>query len=75
MRSHFEDSKGAIACFPSITLQIKKKDVPSAIGSRTVRGLGEVISRRSFLHIVQCVEATARTCDLLVHRRQADHLH
>jgi hypothetical protein len=26
-----------------------------------VRGLGEVISGRSFPHIVQCVEATART--------------
>jgi hypothetical protein len=35
-----------------------------------VRGLREVISRRSFPHIVQCVEATARTCDLSVHRRQ-----
>jgi hypothetical protein len=48
-----------------------KKDVPSVVGSRTVRGLGEVISGRSFPHIVQCVEATARTCDLSVHRRQA----
>ena len=48
-----------------------KKDVPSAVGSRTVRGLEEVISGRSFPHIVQCVEATARTCDLLIHRRQA----
>ena len=48
-----------------------KKDVPSAVGSRTVQGLGEVISGRSFPHIVQCVEATAQTCDLSVHRRQA----
>ena len=48
-----------------------KKDIPNAVGSRTVQGLGEVISRRSFPHIVQCVEATARTCDLSVHRRQA----
>jgi hypothetical protein len=38
-----------------------KKDVPSAVGSCTVRGLGEVISGRSFPRIVQCVEATART--------------
>jgi hypothetical protein len=49
----------------------EKKDVPSAIGSRTVRGLGEVISGRSFPHIIQCVEATARTCDLSVHMRQS----
>jgi len=49
----------------------EEKDVPSAVGSRTVRGLGEVISGRSFPHTVQCVEATARTCDLSVHRRQA----
>jgi hypothetical protein len=35
------------------------EDVPSAVGSRTVRGLGEVISGRSFPHIVQCVKATA----------------
>jgi len=49
----------------------KSNKVPSAVGSCTVRGLGEVISRRSFPHIVQCVEATARTCDLSVHRMQA----
>jgi hypothetical protein len=36
-----------------------------------VQDPGEVISGRSFPHIVQCVEATARTCDLSVHRRQA----
>jgi len=54
-----------------ISNRYTKKDVPSAIGSRTVRGLGEVISGRSFPHTVQCVEATARTCDLSVHRRQA----
>ena len=52
-------------------IQQIKKDVPSAVGSRTVWGLGEVISGRSFPHTVQCVEATARTCDLSVHRRQA----
>jgi len=54
-----------------ISNRYTKKDVPSAIGSRTVRGLGEVISGRSFPHTVQCVEATARICDLVVHRRQA----
>ena len=43
----------------------------SAVGSHTVRGLGEVISGRSFPHTVQCVEAITRTCDLSVHRRQA----
>ena len=32
---------------------------------------GGYISGRSFPHTVQCVEATARTCDLSVHRRQA----
>jgi hypothetical protein len=46
------------------------KDVPSVVGFRTVWGLGEDISGRSFPHIVQCVEATARTCDLTVHKRQ-----
>ena len=50
---------------------LTKKDIPSAVGSSTVRGLGEVISGRSFPHIVQCVEATPRTCDLSVHRQQA----
>jgi hypothetical protein len=49
----------------------RKKDVPSAVGSRTVRGLGEVINGRSFPHIIQCIEATARTCDLSVHMRQS----
>jgi len=48
-----------------------QKGVPSAVSSHTMRGLGEVISGRSFPHTVQCVEATARTCDLSVHRRQA----
>ena len=45
-------------------------DVPSAVGSRTVRGLEEVISGRYFPHTMQCVEATAGTCDLSVHMRQ-----
>ena len=31
-----------------------KKDVPSAVGSRTVRGLREVIRGRSFPYTVQC---------------------
>ena len=48
-----------------------QKDVPSAVGSRTAWSLGEVISGRSFPHTVQCVKATARTCDLSVHRQQA----
>jgi hypothetical protein len=54
-----------------LTSFMYKKDVPSVVGSRTMWGLEEVISGRSLLHIVQCVEATARTCDLLVHRRHA----
>jgi hypothetical protein len=59
-------------CFFPLDVRLNViKDVPSAVGSRTVRDLGEVISGRSFPHIVQCVEATARTCDLSVHRRQA----
>jgi hypothetical protein len=61
--------------FAKGTWHWSKKDVPSAVGSRTMRGLREVISGRSFPHIVQCVEATARTCDLSVHRRQALPLH
>ena len=48
-----------------------KKDVPSTVGSRTVRGLREVISERSFPHTMQYVEITARTCDLSVHMRRA----
>jgi hypothetical protein len=47
-----------------------KKDEPSVVGSRTVRGLEEVTSGRSFPYIVQCVEVTARTCDLSIHMRQ-----
>ena len=40
-----------------LTIHYIKKDVPSDVGSRTVRGLEEVICL-SFPHIMQCVEAT-----------------
>jgi hypothetical protein len=53
------------------TSLVHKKDITSVVGSCTVRGLREVISWKSFPHIMQCVEVTARTCDLSVHMRQS----
>jgi hypothetical protein len=57
-------------------MQMDVEDVSSAVGPRTVRGLGRLLAGGhshsvQCVHIVQCVEATAPTCDLSVHMRQA----
>ena len=53
----------------------KKKDVPSAESSRTVRGLGKGVSGKPYPREVQCEEAATRTRDLSVTGGEALPLH